>query len=90
MKWYRGEEITQAESFSTLALIFFLFYSVTGVVLFSVASITELAVIIGRLADIFSMDEYKGRGIECEKDQCGIDLDNSSFKWGFAVSTNQS
>lgn len=90
LKWIRGEEIKSAESFTTLSLIFFLFYSVTGFFLYSINTMTQFMVLLTRLADVFSMDEFVKKRVEdCPKEECGVELRDASFKWGFRVSNNQ-
>jgi ABC-type multidrug transport system fused ATPase/permease subunit len=57
-KWYNGEYIDPAHAFSLLALIFFLFYDVTGMVLMCMGTTQQFLVLMTRLADVFCMEEF--------------------------------
>ena len=56
-KWARGELISSAWAFSLLAMIFYLFFSITALVLFGMSTLVQLFVLFRRLGEVFQMEE---------------------------------
>lgn len=89
-QWQAGKYISSESAFSMMAMIFYLFYSCTSLFLWAVSTLSQVAVLLGRLADVFKMEEHKklySTNLEAKK---GVKVEDGSFTWGFKVKENQS
>jgi hypothetical protein len=72
-KWAKGESISSASAFSLLAMIYYLFMSVTSLTLYAMTTLTQLIVLISRLGEVFKMEEFKKERIEnVAPNDCGV------------------
>lgn len=84
--WAKGELVNAQTAFSLLAMIFFLFFSITSMTLYAMSTITQMWVLCARLGDIFKMEEYKKNRVEkCERSEVCVEAKHASFSWGFRV-----
>ena len=89
-KWAKGESISSASAFSLLAMIYYLFMSVTSLTLYAMTTLTQLMVLISRLGEVFKMEEFQKERIEnVAPEECGVKFSNSAFSWGFRVKDDQ-
>jgi ABC-type multidrug transport system fused ATPase/permease subunit len=85
-KWMREEVISQAECFSLLAMIYFLFFSITSMTLYAMNTLQQVMVLMQRLSEIFCMEEFKMERIEnVQKSEVCIKMKDAAFSWGFRV-----
>jgi len=50
-------------------------------------TIQQVLVLVNRLADVFCMEEFSCERVEdCPKEECGIELKEGCFRWGYRVS----
>jgi ATP-binding cassette, subfamily C (CFTR/MRP), member 2 len=72
-------------------MIFYLFFSVTSLSLYALSTVSQLWVLLERLADVFKMEEFKKeRKEDCALTECGITAKDAAFSWGFRVKEDQS
>ena len=87
--WAQGQEIKAELAFSILAMIFFLFYSITSMTLFTLQNMSLLVVMFKRLGDVFRMEEYKKlRDESVTTEDVLLRIENGAFSWGFRVPQN--
>jgi len=85
-QWARGEQISASAAFSLLAMIYYLFMSVTSLTLYAMSTVQQLRVLMHRLGDVFRMEEFKKERVEnVPHEEVCVTLDNSAFSWGFRV-----
>jgi hypothetical protein len=85
-RWAQGKPISSASAFSLLAMIYYLFMSVTSLTLYAMTTVMQLQVLMHRLGEVFRMEEFKKERIEnVAYDEVCVQLDNSAFSWGFRV-----
>jgi hypothetical protein len=78
-------------AFSLLAMIFYLFFSVTSLSLYALSTSAQLLVLFDRLGDVFKMEEYKKvRKEDCAPTECGVTAKDAAFSWGYRVKDDQS
>lgn len=78
--------IDSETAFSLLAMIFFLFFSITSVSLYAMSTLTQLTVLFERLGDVFRMEEFRKQRVEdCPLEECGVKCQDAAFSWGFRV-----
>ena len=85
-KWYMNKKIDMSESFSMLAVIFYLFYSVNSLTYYSMQTTFTFLGVLTRLSKVFSLDEYKHVGERDEnvgRDKVCVKLKDASYTWGF-------
>ena len=72
-----------------MAMVFYLFYSCTSLFLWAVSTLSQVSVLLGRLADVFKMEEHKKVHSTNSDATKGVEVANGSFSWGFKVKENQ-
>ena len=71
-------------------MIYYLFMSVTSLTLYAMSTVQQLKVLMHRLGGVFKMEEFKKERLEnVPYDEICVDLQNSSFSWGFRVKEDQ-
>jgi hypothetical protein len=58
-KWARGEYLDNSNSFSTLAMIFYIFLTVNNLAYFAMTNIQTFFAVLDRMSIVFRMEEYK-------------------------------
>lgn len=88
--WAKGERISSASAFSLLAMIYYLFMSVTSLMLYAMTTSMQVIVLMQRLGEVFRMEEFKKERIEdVTYDEVEVKLMESAFSWGFRVKEDQ-
>ena len=85
-KWYMGEKIEMGESFSMLALVFFLFYSINSLTYYSMQTTLQFLGVLHRLSAVFGLEEHKRERVEdVEQGEACVRLTDASYTWGFTT-----
>ena len=88
--WSQGEQIKADMAFSLLAMIYFMFFSVTGLMLYAMNTIAQLVVLFKRLGDVYKMEEYKKTRIEqVPQTEVCVQMKEAAFSWGFRLKKDQ-
>ena len=65
-QWSNGIEIDLAKSFSTLAMIYYLFITVNQLTYIAVFQLSNFMAILNRIASVLSLEEYNNRSLTDE------------------------
>ena len=83
-KWFMGEELLFGDSFTLLAMIYYLFFSVNALTYQSITTLNYAYVVIYRLSEVFRMEEHQKSRVEYSIDgQPAIDINSAEYAWGF-------
>ena len=63
-----GEELLLGDSFTLLAMIYYLFFNVNSLTYYSMSTLNQASAVIYRLSEIFRMDEHKQTRVDHQVD----------------------
>ena len=89
-KWYNGELLNLGDSFTLVALIYYLFFSVNSMTYYTMNTINMSLAVIYRLSEVFRMEEHSNtRRDHVVQGEPAIDIIKGEYAWGFRVAENQ-
>ena len=89
-KWYQGEELDLGDSFTVLAIIYYLFFSVNSLAYYALTTLNQASAVINRLSEVFCMEEYVStREEQVNLNEPAIHIEQGEYAWGFRIEENQ-
>ena len=83
-KWFMGEELLLGDSFTLLAMIYYLFFNVNSLTYYSMSTYNQASAVIYRLSEVFRMEEHERTRDENLIDGgTAINIKDAEYAWGF-------
>ena len=85
-----GEELLLGDSFTLLAMIYYLFFSVNSLTFYSMSTLNQASAVIYRLSEVFRMEEHERTRSEHFVDgEPAIDIKGAEYAWGFCMKSSK-
>lgn len=84
-KWFAGEDLHMTDSFTLLAIVYYLFFNVNGLTYQSYSSMCRFFDMLGRFSEVLGMEEINQQRKECILDsEPAICIKDGQYTWGFS------
>lgn len=57
-KWFEGEKLDLGDSFTVLAIIYYLFFNVNSMAYYALTTLNQASAVTNRLSEVFRMEEH--------------------------------
>ena len=82
--------LSLADSFTVLAMIYYLFFSVNSLTYYALTTINQAFAVMYRLSEVYRMEEHQStREENIIPGEPAIFIEHGEYAWGFRVSDNQ-
>ena len=89
-QWFLGQELNMGDSFTLLAIIYYLFFSVNSLAFYAMTTVNQASAVINRISEVFSMEEHlSSREDQIRPNEPAIEIRQGEYAWGFRVAENQ-
>ena len=88
-KWFMSEELVLSDSFTLLAMVYYLFFCVNSLTHQSISTMCSASQVMSHVSELLQMEEHeKTHGEQIVDGEPVIDIKSGEYSWGFQRKKN--